>query len=70
MEYIEATQHYVTTRGKITDVEDLHIHLLKWADEKGLERDLESYIVETYHPIETEVEEVAIYYQFILESQK
>ena len=23
MEYIEATQHYVTTRGKITDVEDL-----------------------------------------------
>ncbi|WP_233260510.1 AraC family transcriptional regulator [Paenisporosarcina sp. OV554] len=34
MEYIEATQYYVTTRGKITDVEDLHMHLLKWADEK------------------------------------
>lgn len=61
MDYIETAQHYVTTRGKITNIGDLHSRLLKWAEEQGYKRDLESYIVETYHPIEDEEEEVEIY---------
>ena len=36
-------------------------HLLKWADDQGYKRDLESHIVETYHPMENGEEEVEIY---------
>ncbi|MEH7013983.1 GyrI-like domain-containing protein [Neobacillus niacini] len=61
MEYIEATQDYVTTKGKISDLGDLHLQLLKLADEQGYQRNLEAYIVETYHPIENGEEEVEIY---------
>lgn len=61
MEYIETTKDYVATRGKVTRVDELHQHLLQWAGEQGYKRDLESYIVETYHPIEGEDEEVMIY---------
>lgn len=61
MEYVEVTHHYLKTRGKITDVGILHKHLNKFADENGYERDLSSYIVETYHPVENGGEEVEIY---------
>ena len=61
MKYIETTHDYVTTRGKVTRVGELHQHLLQWAGEQGYKRDLESYIVETYHPKEGEDEEVMIY---------
>lgn len=61
MDYIETAQSYVTTRGKIIDIENLHNHLLKWADEQGYKRDLDSYIVETYHLMENGEEEIEIY---------
>ncbi|WP_042149931.1 GyrI-like domain-containing protein [Paucisalibacillus sp. EB02] len=61
MEYIETEQHYVTTRGKITRIGELHSSLLGWADEQGFKRNLDSYIVETYHPMEDGEEEVEIY---------
>ncbi|WP_096273246.1 AraC family transcriptional regulator [Paucisalibacillus globulus] len=61
MDYIETEQHYVTTRGKITRIGELHSSLLGWANEQGYKRDLDSYIVETYHPIEGGEEEVEIY---------
>ncbi|MFF2449123.1 GyrI-like domain-containing protein [Neobacillus sp. NPDC058068] len=61
MDYIEAAQAYVTTRGKIHNIDNLHNQLLKWADDQGYKRDLESHIVETYHPIENGEEEVEIY---------
>lgn len=65
MDFIETTQHYVTTRGKISNIGNLHLHLLKWADEQGYTRNLDSYIVETYHPIEDEEEEIQIYLPII-----
>ncbi|GHH98850.1 hypothetical protein AM1BK_23930 [Neobacillus kokaensis] len=61
MDYIETTQAYVTTRGKMINIDTLHKHLLKWADHQDYKRDFESYIVETYHPLENGDEEVEIY---------
>ncbi|WP_225989742.1 GyrI-like domain-containing protein [Bacillus cereus] len=61
MDYIETAQAYVTTRGKIINIDNLHNYLLKWADDHGYKRDLESHIVETYHPMENGEEEVEIY---------
>jgi predicted transcriptional regulator YdeE len=61
MEYIETHKAYATTRGAISNVENLHSNLLKWIEEKGYERDLDSFIIETYHPVENREEEVQIY---------
>ncbi|WP_173915293.1 GyrI-like domain-containing protein [Halobacillus sp. Marseille-Q1614] len=60
MEYIEKAQDYVSTRGNINNLDSLHNHLLKWAEGQGYKRDLESYIIETYHPM-VNGEEVEIY---------
>ncbi|MFP7296843.1 GyrI-like domain-containing protein [Neobacillus niacini] len=61
MYYIEANNRYVTTRGDISKVGELHLHLLNWAKEQGYKRDPDSYIIETYHPIGNGAEEVQIY---------
>jgi predicted transcriptional regulator YdeE len=61
MDYIETAQNYVTTRGEINNIGNLHNQLLKWVDDQGYTRDLESHIVETYHPVENGEEEVEIY---------
>jgi predicted transcriptional regulator YdeE len=61
MEYIEIDKEYATTRGTISNVESLHSSLLKWIEEKGYERDPESFIIETYHPVENGEEEIEIY---------
>jgi predicted transcriptional regulator YdeE len=61
MELIETAHYYITTRGKMNNITNLHSNLLKWANENGLKRNLESYIVETYHPMENGEEEVEIY---------
>lgn len=61
MDYIEIAQSYVTTRGKTTNIDNVHKKLLKWADDQGYKMDLESHIVETYHPIENSEEDVEIY---------
>lgn len=61
MEYIEQAQEYVTVRGKINNVGELHTQLSKWADEQGYKRNTDSYIVETYHPVENDLEDVEIY---------
>ncbi|MGP1908057.1 GyrI-like domain-containing protein [Metabacillus sp. JX24] len=53
-------QDYVTVRGSLGQIADLHRELSAWALEQGYERDLEAYIVETYHPAENG-EEVEIY---------
>ncbi|WP_245680499.1 GyrI-like domain-containing protein [Bacillus marinisedimentorum] len=60
MSFIETAQSYVTTRGKVSNIGNLHAQLLKWAKKQGYQRDLESYIVETYHQME-KGEEVEIY---------
>jgi predicted transcriptional regulator YdeE len=61
MDYMETGQDYITTRGNIMNIGRLHDRLLKWADDQGYKRNLESHIVETYHPIENGEEEVTIY---------
>ncbi|WP_419887550.1 GyrI-like domain-containing protein [Neobacillus niacini] len=61
MVYTETEQHYVTTRGSMKDLGNLHNYLLKWSEDQGHKRNLESYIIETYHPIDNGEEEVEIY---------
>jgi predicted transcriptional regulator YdeE len=61
MEYIETNKSYVTTRGDLSKVGELHLNLLNWAKEQGYQRDSDSYIIETYHPIGNGIEEVQIY---------
>jgi predicted transcriptional regulator YdeE len=61
MEYIETNKSYITTRGSISKLEELHSNLLDWAEEQGYQRDLDSYIIDTYHPIGEGDEEVQIY---------
>lgn len=61
MDFIELDHEYVTTRGNINDIGNLHNYLLEWANEKGYKRNLDKYIVETYHSLENGEEEVEIY---------
>ncbi|MEQ2527323.1 AraC family transcriptional regulator [Robertmurraya yapensis] len=61
MDYMETNKSYVTTRGNISNLGELHVQLLNWSEEQGYQRDLDSYIVETYHPIGDGEEEVQIY---------
>ena len=61
MDYIETNKSYITTRGNISKLGELHLNLLNWAVKQGYQRDLDSYIVETYHPIGEGEEEVQIY---------
>lgn len=61
MVFIEMVKSYVTTRGSISNLRVLHLNLLNWAEEQGYQRDLDSYIIETYHPMVEGEEEVQIY---------
>lgn len=61
MDFIEIAQVYVSTRGKISNIGNLHSQLLRWTEEQGHTRNFESYIIETYHPVEEGEEEVQIY---------
>lgn len=61
MDYIETYKSYITTRGDISNLGELHLNLLNWAEEQGFQRDLDSYIIETYHPMGEGDEEVQIY---------
>lgn len=61
MDYIETAQAYITIRGKIVNIEKLHNHLVKWAEDQGYKRDLESHIIETYHSMENGEEEVEVF---------
>lgn len=61
MEYIELSQTYVSTRGDMNNISNLHTCLLKWLNEQGFKRDLGSLIAEIYHPLENGEEHVEIY---------
>lgn len=60
MNYMELNSSYITTRGNISEVGELHSNLLNWGIEQGYHRDLDSFIIETYHPTENG-EEVQVY---------
>ncbi|KGR76229.1 hypothetical protein CD33_06680 [Ureibacillus sinduriensis BLB-1 = JCM 15800] len=61
MEFIDIDQQYATARGKISTIGSIHTNLINWANVQGYTRNLESYIVETYHPMDDGEEEVQIY---------
>ncbi len=61
LELIEIKKNYITTRGNINNLGELHLDLLNWGEAQGYHRDLDSLIVETYHPIVDGGEEVQIY---------
>ncbi|KAA0547056.1 AraC family transcriptional regulator [Bacillus sp. BGMRC 2118] len=61
MERVETKKQYVTTKGYISDIGNLHQSLVSWIELQGLKRDITSFIVETYHPREGQEEEVHIY---------
>jgi len=61
MEYIEIAQSYVTTKGNINQLANLHNNLLTWVGEHGFKKDIAALIVETYLPMENGEEEVEIY---------
>lgn len=61
MEYIEINNSYITTRGNISNLGELHLNLVNWGKEQGYQRDLDSYIIESYHPMAEGDEEVQIY---------
>lgn len=43
------------------EIDYLHNTVLEWGNENGYKRDLESFIVETYDPIDNGEEDVEIY---------
>jgi predicted transcriptional regulator YdeE len=59
MTYIELDEEYAIGKGQ--DIENLHRDLMKWMDDRGYQRKMEAYIVETYHPMEDSGEEVVVY---------
>ena len=61
-EFLDIQHTYAMIRGKGTEMGSLYSSLDQWVDEQGYARDtLENYILETYHPVENDVEEVEIY---------
>ncbi|MFT9598342.1 GyrI-like domain-containing protein [Mesobacillus sp.] len=61
-EFLDIQHSYGMIRGKGTGMGSLYKMLDQWVDEQGYARDtLENYILETYHPVENDVEEVEIY---------
>ncbi|MEO4053328.1 GyrI-like domain-containing protein [Solibacillus sp. CAU 1738] len=60
MEYIELSQSYVSARGPITEIGTLYHNLLQWSIKQQYKRNIESYIIEIYHPMDNG-EEVEIY---------
>jgi predicted transcriptional regulator YdeE len=61
-ELLEMQHTYGMIRGKGTEMGSLYSTLDQWIDEQGYARDtLENFILETYHSVENDVEEVEIY---------
>ena len=61
MEYVVASSDYATARGKISEVGSLHAKLSEWTADQGYQRNLDSFIIEIYHPMGSDEEEVEIY---------
>lgn len=61
MDFITLSHTYVSLRGNMNNIEQLHKQLMNWSIEQGYVRDLESLIVETYHPLANGQEEVEIF---------
>ncbi|MBT2642484.1 GyrI-like domain-containing protein [Bacillus sp. ISL-41] len=61
-EFLDIQHTYGMIKGKGTEMGSLYSTLDQWLDEQGYARDtLENFIIETYHSVENDVEEVEIY---------
>ncbi|WNF24691.1 GyrI-like domain-containing protein [Mesobacillus jeotgali] len=61
-EFLDIQHSYGMIRGKESEMGSLYSLLDQWIDEEGYERDtFKEFIIETYHPMENDVEEVEIY---------
>jgi predicted transcriptional regulator YdeE len=61
-ELLDIQHSYGMIRGKGSEMGSLYSSLDQWIDEQGYTRDtLDNFILETYHPVENEGEEVEIY---------
>ncbi|MBS8263687.1 AraC family transcriptional regulator [Mesobacillus boroniphilus] len=61
-EFLDIQHAYGMIRGKGTEMGNLYSTLDQWIDEEGYARDtLKNFILETYHPVENDVEEVEIF---------
>ncbi|MGV2941333.1 GyrI-like domain-containing protein [Mesobacillus sp. LC4] len=60
--FLDIQHSYGMIRGKGTEMGRLYSALDQWIDEEGYKRDtLENFILETYHSVENDGEEVEIY---------
>jgi predicted transcriptional regulator YdeE len=60
--FLDIQHSYGMIRGKESEMGSLYSLLGQWIDEEGYERDtFKEFIIETYHPVENDVEEVEIY---------
>lgn len=61
-EFLDIKHTYGMIRGKGTEMGSLYSSLDQWIDELGFARNtFVELIIETYHPVENDVEEVEIY---------
>lgn len=62
MEYLHLQHSYAVIKGKGNQISSLYSTLDRWIEDEGYERDTaEHNIVEVYHPVENDVEEVEIH---------
>ena len=62
MEFLEIQQSYGMITGKGNEIGRLYSTIDEWIDKQGHKRELAgSYIIETYHPVENDVEMVEIF---------
>lgn len=62
MEYLEIQQTYGMITGKANEIGRLYSTIDEWISQQGHKKELAgTYIVETYHPVENDVELVEIF---------
>jgi effector-binding domain-containing protein len=62
MEYLHLKHSYAVIKGKGNQISSLYSTLDRWIENEGYERDTpEHNILEVYHPVENDVEEVEIH---------
>ncbi|WHX42477.1 GyrI-like domain-containing protein [Mesobacillus sp. AQ2] len=62
IEFLEIQHSYGMISGKGNEIGKLYSTLDEWIDGQGYQKELDgSYIIETYHPVENDIEMIEIY---------
>ncbi|WP_246055213.1 hypothetical protein [Pseudalkalibacillus caeni] len=67
MEYIETNKSYITTRGNISNLRELHLNLLNWAEEQVM-KEISILILSRHITLWEEKKKYRFTYQFKLKS--